>query len=273
MVLTDMDTLILISVSATLLGTVITFYLTKKYKLKAEWKQEKLGHHMENKENLPETGKKSLSKQFTDEIIDPSIDLGIDYSEIYLDDLIENETLKEIPIVKSIVGVIKGGIAINQFFFAKKLLTFIKQFNDGTLDSQKKEKFKKRLQSDDKFRKKVSENVMVFLDRFIEVNKAKISANLFKAYVEEKITYDQFISINICLERLHPDAYGFIASLENLNYLIDHEYEGERNWEAEALIHASGLSTEPGDFWSGFKLKDEGRLLYELGIKPSVKNK
>ncbi|MBI3518076.1 MAG: hypothetical protein HY062_01795 [Bacteroidetes bacterium] len=226
---------------------------------------------MENVENLPETNTGSLSKQFADEMLNPSIDLAVDYSEIYIDDLIDNAALKEIPIIKSIVGVIKGGISINQFFFAKKLLTFIKDFNSGTIDPQKKLKFKDKIQGDDKFRKKVSEQVMVFIDRFMEVKKAKIAANLFKAYVEEKITYEQFVSINISLERLHPDAYHFLGSIESLNYEINHEYEGDRNWEAEALIQASGLSTEPGDFWHGFKLKEEGKLLFEMAIKPILK--
>lgn len=225
---------------------------------------------MENAGDISTTISGSLSKQFTNEMLTPSIDLAVDYSEIYIDDIIDNAVLKEVPIIKSVVGVIKGGISINQFFFAKKLLTFIKEFNTGTIDAGKKEKFTERIQSDDKFRKKVSEKVMVFLDRFIEVNKAKVSANLFKAYVEERITYDQFISINISLDRLHPDAYKFIASLEAMNFQIDHEYEGDRNWEAEALVQASGLSTEPGDFWHGFQLKEEGRLLYKLGIKPSL---
>lgn len=222
-------------------------------------------------ENLPEINSKSLSHQFVEELLNPSVDIGVDYSELYIDDFIDNPALKEIPLVKSVVGVIKGGIAINQFFFAKKLLTFIKEFNNGTIDSKKKEKFKERIQSDDKFRKKVSEDIMIFVDRFLEANKAQISANLFKAYVEEKITYEKFISINISLEKLHPDAYRFLASLENLNYEINHEYEGERNWEAEALILSSGLSTEPGDWWHGFKLKEEGKILFEMAIKPILK--
>lgn len=225
---------------------------------------------MENKENLPEANNSTLSKQFTDEILNPSVDLAIDYSEMYIDDIIDNPAINEVPIVKSVVGVIKGGIAINQFFFAKKLLTFIKEFNSGTIDPDKKEKFKAKIQSDEKFRKKVSEKVMVFIDRFIEVNKAKISANLFKAYVEEKITYDQFVSINISLERLHPDAYRFMTSLENLNYEINHEYKGDRDWKSEALITASGLSTETSDWWHGFRLKEEGRLLYKLALKPII---
>lgn len=35
----------LISVSGTLLGAAITFYLTKRYELKSKWQQEKLNHY------------------------------------------------------------------------------------------------------------------------------------------------------------------------------------------------------------------------------------
>lgn len=226
---------------------------------------------MENQNNLPENNNSGLSKQFTNEMLNPSIDLAVDYSEIYIDDLMDNGALKEIPIVKSVVGVIKAGISINQFWFAKKLLTFIKEFNTGEIDPKKKLKFQEKINTDDKYRKKVSEQVMVFLDKFLEINKAKISANLFKAYVEEKITYEQFVSISICLEKLHPDSYRFLNELENLNYEINDKFEGERNWSAEALLLTSGLAVETSDWWHGFKLKEEGQLLYELAIKPNLK--
>lgn len=140
---------------------------------------------------------KGLSEQFCKEILEPSLDLGIDYSELFIDDLIENEAIKEIPIVKSVVGLIKTGISINQFWFAKKLLTFIKEFNSGDIDQNKKKLFQEKISNDDKFRKKVTEQLMVFIDRHIEITKSKILSNIFKAYIEEKITYNNFISIGI----------------------------------------------------------------------------
>jgi len=223
---------------------------------------------MENQNNLPENNNSGLSKQFTKELLNPSIDLAVDYSEIYIDDLMDNGALKEIPIVKSVVGVIKAGISINQFWFAKKLLTFIREFNTGGLDPEKKLKFQTKINSDDKYRKKVSEQVMVFLDKYLEINKAKISAKLFQAYAEDKITYEQFVSISICLDKLHPDSFKFLVDIEKLNFEIDHEFKGDRNWDAESLILSSGLATETSDWWHGFKLKEEGKLLYQLAIKP-----
>lgn len=214
---------------------------------------------------------RGLSEQFCKEILDPSLDLGIDYSELFIDDLIENEALSEIPIVKSIVGLIKTGISINQFWFAKKLLTFIKEFNSGDIDQEKKIAFQEKISKDDRFRKKVTEQLMVFLDRHIEINKSKILSNILKAYIEDKITYNNFISIGIYLENLHPDSYWYLKDLEDNNFEINEEFEGKRNFDKESLLLISGIATETSSWSSGLVLKNEGRLLYLYGIKPIIK--
>lgn len=111
-----------------------------------------------------------LSNQFSKELLDPSIDLAQDFTEIFIDDLIDNETLKEIPFVKTVVGVIKTGISINQLWFAKKLLTFIKEFNSGHIDPEKLLNFRTKINNDKKYRQKVVEQIMVFNERFLEIN-------------------------------------------------------------------------------------------------------
>jgi hypothetical protein len=218
--------------------------------------------------SLPAKFDVNLSRQFCNELLDPSIDLGVDYSEIFIDDLIDNEVLKNIPIIKTFVGAIKGGIAINQFFFAKKLLTFIATFNVG-LNPAKKLKFQEQINNDERFRKKVSEQVMVFIDRFLEITQAKISANLLKSFAEEKIDYPQLVSLNISLEKLHPDSYQFLSELALVGYAIDQNIPGDqRDLDNESLLQTSGLAAESSVWAAGFIVKKSGQLLYELGIKP-----
>lgn len=224
-----------------------------------------------NENQLPSNQPHSLSQQFSDELIAPGIDLAIDYSEIFIDDLIDNPGLKEIPLVKSVVGVVKGGIAINQFFFAKKRLAFIQAFNSGQIDPAKKAKFKQKIDTDAKYRKKVCEQVMVFVDRFIEFNKAKISANIFKAYVEERITYEQMVSLNIGLERLHPSSYTFLEKLSQEGFKVDEDTPpSDRDHDAEALLETSGLGTKHSVWSAGFKVTPEGQLLYNFGLRPLI---
>lgn len=211
-----------------------------------------------------------LSSQLISELISPTIDLSVDYAEIFIDDLMENEALKEIPIVKSIVGVIKGGVAINQFWFAKKLLTFIKEFSSNKASRDQVENFKVKINNDPKFGKRIAEQLMIHIDRHIEITQTKILANLFRSYLNEEISFEQFFNILISLDSLHPSSYNFFFELEKSNYEFGHETENsDRKWEIESLITSSGLGEETSGFWHGFKLKEEGVLLFKFGIKPT----
>lgn len=223
--------------------------------------------HLDEKSN-------QVSKQLFDEVLNPSLDLSVDYSEIYLDDIIDNEALKEIPIIKSIVGVVRGGISINQFWFAKKILTFIREFNQRTIEPKSLEKFKGRLATDEKFGKKVAERLMVFIDRNIEITQTIITANLFAAYVDEKMSYDQFKNIVATLDNLNPKAFESFFNLEKIDFVINEKnYKtiGGRDFESEALITTSGFGLETSSWFHGFELTDDGRKLFDYGIKPLKK--
>lgn len=213
----------------------------------------------------------SLSETFSKEILNPTIDLSIDYSEIYLDDLIENEALKEIPLVKSVVGVIKAGISINQFFFAKKLLSFIQEFNSKTLDPAKREKFQDRILKDHKFRKKVAEQTMVFIDRHIVITKTQVLAQLFSSFVENKISFDQYVSLSISLEKVHPDSFNFLKELSETNFEVSQDKKGDKKFDEQALLLSSGIARETSAWSHGFIVSEDGKQLYELGIKPIMK--
>ena len=217
------------------------------------------------------SSEQSISKKFTTDLLKPTIDLSIDYSEIYIDDLIENDALKEIPIVKSIVGVIKAGISINQFRFAKKVLTFIQEFNSKTIDPAKKEQFEKKIQENDKFRKKVAEQTMVFIERHIVISKTKILAHLFSALVEEKISFDEYVSIGISLEKIHPDSFNFLNELSLTNFEVSQDKKGDKKFDQQALLLSSGIARETSAWSHGFVVGEDGKKLYELGIKPIIK--
>ncbi len=215
--------------------------------------------------------KGNISENLLNELFNPTFDLSIDYSEIFIDDIISNETIKEIPVIRSIVGIVKGGIAINQFWFAKKLLIFIQNFNNKEIEKSALVKFKKKIETNDRFGKKVAEQLMVNIDRNIEIKQTQIIANLFRAYVSEKITYEQFSSILITLDRLNPKAYSAFFALEKIDFDINesnHKEIGARDFELESLISIGGFAIKPSSWFSGFKLTDDGAKLFEFGIKP-----
>lgn len=222
-----------------------------------------------------EGSNKGVSQILLNELFTPTLDLSIDYSEIYIDDIIDNEGINQIPIIKSIVGLFKGGLAINQFWFAKKLLIFIQTFNDGSIHPEKLEAFKNRTKNDNKFAKKISEQLMIHIDRNIEVTKTKVISNLFKAFINKDIDYKQFSAILLTLNDLNPKAFNSFVELEKINFEItsqNHKEIGPRNFENEAFISISGFAIKPSGFFSGFKLTDDGEKLFKYGIKPVLDN-
>ncbi len=224
--------------------------------------------------NLISDANKNISDKLLNELFNPTLDLSIDYSEIYIDDIIENEIIKEIPIVKSIIGVIKSGISINQFWFTKKLLTFIQEFNSGNITSEKIQAFKLKLKSEDKFSKKIAEKLMIFIDRNIEINQTKITANLFKSFVNQSISFEELNNILITLDKLNPKAFNAFFELEKIDFTITEKNKNEienRNKEMEALITNSGFAIETSSWFHGFKLTEDGSKLFEYGIKPLLK--
>ncbi|NPD47223.1 hypothetical protein [Lentimicrobium sp. S6] len=116
---------------------------------------------------------------------------------------------------------------------------------------------------------------MIYIDRNVEIGKTIIISNLFKAYVNEKLSYSQFIQILTTLDGLNPKAYEGFLDLERFGHEItsnNHTSCGPRNFEYETLIISGGFATEPGDWFSGFKLTDDGEKLYKYGIKPIKKD-
>ncbi|MDF2431294.1 MAG: hypothetical protein JWP44_925 [Mucilaginibacter sp.] len=102
-------------------------------------------------------------------MIKSPFDLTIDYAELALDSFLDNEAIKQIPIVKTFVGLVKGGVKVHEIFFAKKLLTFLQEFHSGNIEPEKVEHFRNNL----KYRNEAVENLTIMIGRFVDVQKAK----------------------------------------------------------------------------------------------------
>lgn len=123
---------------------------------------------MENKESENAYSEHlNTSHELGKALVTTNFDNASDYAEIGLDSFVSNEVLKEIPIVKTIVGVVRGGLKAKEIFFAKKILTFLKEFYSSKLTQDKLSKFKLEFKEDYKYREKVIEQIMIFNETFI----------------------------------------------------------------------------------------------------------
>lgn len=148
------------------------------------------------KEKLKEEAAKPELVQAGDEAAGLLTGLG----EIALDSFLVNGVIKELPILGSIMGLIKGTLAIRDHAFIRKLALFVLE-SSGVSEKAKKD-FLERLSSDPEFKRSTATHLAIVLDRFDALEKAGILGRIFAAFVEGKITQAQFRRLSAALDRV-----------------------------------------------------------------------
>ncbi|MFL0498417.1 hypothetical protein [Priestia megaterium] len=210
------------------------------------------------------------------EILNPTIDIGADYSNIAIDSITDKEILGEIPFVKTIVAGTNIALAIKERHFVKKLVNFLTELHSGEIDQKKFDKFKEKLELNPTFQEKVTETITVMVDRHIAVEQSKVLANLLRSHINGNIDWTRFNTLCILLDRLHPEAYKTLNNMalgtnENLSYsyhttiMNSHQGENYFNHEEEAFLLSSGLITTYG---TSYRVTPLGKDLFKYGILP-----
>lgn len=87
---------------------------------------------------------------FSSSLFDGSKDSIGNIVELGIDSLLDDGLFKNIPIVSMLVGVKNTYQNIHDRNLLKQTLTFIKQFNSGTINEDKLNKYKETLHKDSK---------------------------------------------------------------------------------------------------------------------------
>lgn len=85
-------------------------------------------------------------------LLEGTKELLVDYSEIRVDQFLNDGFLKEIPILKSFVSAINLGKTINNAYFYKKLVLFVQNIQEITKEIR--DKFKKKYYKDTNYLEK-----------------------------------------------------------------------------------------------------------------------
>lgn len=169
----------------------IVKYIIKKIKVKEEKKDKMDGIHMEK---LTEDFSKSLFCNITD--------ITQDYSEIGIDIFIENDLIKEIPIIKTLVNIFKIGKNIRDKNLLKQTLIFMQELKKNNIEEEKLKKYKDEIENDRKKREEELERVLWLLNSFIDKEKSIMLSRFFKEYVRQTITWDEFCEYSEIINRL-----------------------------------------------------------------------
>lgn len=150
----------------------------------------------------------------------------IDIAEISIDSILEDGLIRDIPILSTIVNITKTSVSIRDRIFAKKVLLFLKELDKCPIKTRKN--FLESISLKPKKKEKLGETLIIILERINDMQKPSIIANLFIAYMENDITYQDFTKISGIVGNVQLEDLLFLKNknkplnqlpIDNLEYL------------------------------------------------------
>jgi len=178
----------------------------------------------------PKTSSNNIQESFDKTLKQTNFqDIVIDISEITIDSLLKDGILKDIPIVGTLIHTAKLGANIRDLLFLKKIISFMNGLRN--IAPTERDKMIKKIDASKEYRIKVGEKLLYIIDTCSDHENSENISHLFKAFLEEKITYDEFLRGANIIERI--TSYDLKWFLKNTREYMSVE-------EAGSLI-SSGL--------------------------------
>ena len=125
--------------------------------------------------------------------------ISTDIVESIIDTKLPESVYKEIPFLSTIFGTYDTATSIQDMLFIKKLLTFLYELKSVSQDQRISQIIK--IEDDTKYKTKGGEKLLFIISKCDDLDKSSILGSLFRGYLEEKITYDEFLACVSCIER------------------------------------------------------------------------
>lgn len=149
-----------------------------------------------------------------------------DVAEVTIDSMLKDGLFKEIPVVKTVVGLAQVGANVHDRLFLKKIIAFLQNVDD--IDPRERAKIIDQIDNSKKYRLKVGEKLLYILESCADYEGSENVARLFRAFLEGKITYDQYLSSSSIIARLS----NFELTLFLKSYNV-----ADMDQKAQELIH------------------------------------
>lgn len=184
----------------------------------------------------------SLSKSFANSISEEVSSCTINFAEIGLDSAMKDGILKDIPFISTAISVYKIGKTVHERHHMAKLKSFIDEINRQTVDEHKREKYRAKFQSDEEYRNHELEYILILVERYISFDKPQMLARLYLAYLDDTITWKQFITYSEILDHMLSGDYALLQS--------KHSFTVYNNYECEGLLRllSLGLLAEEANY-------------------------
>lgn len=204
---------------------------------------------------------------FKDSIFSGVADSLPDIVEVGIDSILEDGVVKDLPIAGTLIGVKNAFQNIRERNLLKQTVAFIKALNDGTLDEKKKQKYKQKIENDPKKAEDELGRILVILDSIIDEEKSVMLGRVYRRYVNEEITWDEFCDFSEIIRRIFLSDMGWLGKIyrnsDDKIYLLKSSVYSADRLNSIGLVR---ISNAPSIY--GTKLGIERRVgLTDIGKK------
>ncbi len=160
-----------------------------------------------------------ITNDFVKSIASDQGDLALDYSELVIDGMLGEalddygDIIESVPILKTAVGAYNAYKGFSSFHFTKKLISFIQRVNEGVASKKEVDWFKNKFSEDDK--KSQSEHVeylLTMIDRYVGYDSPQMLAQLFIAFLDDRISWDELACYAETIEKLLPGDFSMLCN-------------------------------------------------------------
>ena len=185
-----------------------------------------------NENNLQYSFRKSLKKY--------GEPLVIDILESGLDSNLNDGVIKEIPFISTAVSLYHIGKTVKERYHVRKMIEFIQEINKGIITEDKLNEYKKKFDSQEKFRIKELEYIVIIVDRYIGYNKPVMLARLYRAYLDGILKWTEFLVYSEVIDRFLASDFSTLTKKD----LIIYNNDDDANEDSVLRLVALGLMKE-----------------------------
>lgn len=181
---------------------------------------------------------KSIIPSFRDSLFSENTDILIDISEYTIDNFIKaSETLTDFPIIKTIASVLKSAYNIYDRNLLKNTLVFIQELNSGEIDKDRYITYKTSLENNPNKCEKELGRVILILNNTIDISKSKMLARLYKAYINKKLSWEEFCEYSEIVNRIFLEDIETLIKINNgeITFISEEDKENYRIYRLNSI--------------------------------------
>lgn len=153
---------------------------------------------------------------FEESLFNPSLrDVTVEMIEFGIDSILDEGLIKNIPIVRLLIGGVKTMQNIHERNLLVQTLGFIKSFNKQMLTQSKIDKYREKLQENNSYAQKELGRVIFLLNINIDLRKSEILGRLYSSFVNQDIDWHLFCELSDVNSRLYISDIEFLRDVYN----------------------------------------------------------